>query len=650
MPEPASRRLGVIPGVSRVSGLSHDYSRFLDERTPKALTPVVGAMGRWWPWPVGIAITILTWPIYSIVPSVGLDPSWGIGLHLAATQGMDFGSQIVFTYGPLGFLTLPTLAPGVSGGLALLFTAVLRLTLSVTLLFAARRGYTAILAIPLAYVLCVLTGVDTSESLALLAALWTILVLERRVPDGLASRLPWAFGAFGAVCLLIKVNVGVVAAIVLLIGSVWLPPGHWRSIWRFGAAFLTTFVVLWLATRNDLLDIPRWLRYAWEVAAGYSSGLAVEETNIDRSWEYPAYLSLVAALLVLVFLHSRRWELPRRLALGVVTTILAYALFKHGFVRHDAHSVFSFAALSALPVAFALRRWLRVVGLAVICAGLVMTFRAFGADPVAILDPSARIDLVGDQLGLVIHADDRHRAVDNAGRFMTGQLGIDRAILLDVDGRTVHVTPYETSAVLAYGLRWRPLPVFQSYQAYTSGLDELNERTLAGPTAPQIVLREDTLRIDGHAGPWESPGETFGLLCNYRVAREAGAWQELAHVANRCGASEKISSVEANANETIRVPEAGPGEVVYAEIHPRPSIADRLEGLLYKPAVPVLEFSNGQRASIPQGLAGRPLIMRAPPDAGFPPGFQPFMNVDAFVIDETPPLRVDFYRLRLAHP
>ena len=37
------------------------------------------------------------------------DESWIAALHLAADRGLDFGTDIVFTYGPLGFLTVPRL-------------------------------------------------------------------------------------------------------------------------------------------------------------------------------------------------------------------------------------------------------------------------------------------------------------------------------------------------------------------------------------------------------------------------------------------------------------------------------------------------------------------------------------------------------------
>jgi len=37
-------------------------------------------------------------------PAPGLGPSWQTGINIANTAGMHFGRDIIFTFGPLGFL------------------------------------------------------------------------------------------------------------------------------------------------------------------------------------------------------------------------------------------------------------------------------------------------------------------------------------------------------------------------------------------------------------------------------------------------------------------------------------------------------------------------------------------------------------------
>ncbi len=46
-------------------------------------------------------------------PSFDLDPSWWTGLAWADQLGVQWGSQLIFTYGPLGFITHPVMLEAV---------------------------------------------------------------------------------------------------------------------------------------------------------------------------------------------------------------------------------------------------------------------------------------------------------------------------------------------------------------------------------------------------------------------------------------------------------------------------------------------------------------------------------------------------------
>src|SRR5215469_7324240 len=52
-----------------------------------------------------IALVILTVP--SAPPDLGIDASWCAVLNWAHQHGLQFGQDVVFTYGPLGFLVAP---------------------------------------------------------------------------------------------------------------------------------------------------------------------------------------------------------------------------------------------------------------------------------------------------------------------------------------------------------------------------------------------------------------------------------------------------------------------------------------------------------------------------------------------------------------
>jgi hypothetical protein len=47
-------------------------------------------------------LTLVAMPVYNLHPAG--HPTWQAALHTLATNGSHFGSDAVFTYGPLGFL------------------------------------------------------------------------------------------------------------------------------------------------------------------------------------------------------------------------------------------------------------------------------------------------------------------------------------------------------------------------------------------------------------------------------------------------------------------------------------------------------------------------------------------------------------------
>src|SRR5947199_4760950 len=88
-----------------------------------------------------LAIVVLAWHALPLSPGPGLDESWRAGLHMAAHYGLPFGNQLVFTYGPLGFLDVNELWYGSTGGLAFAYALLLRGALAAALFAAARRNY-----------------------------------------------------------------------------------------------------------------------------------------------------------------------------------------------------------------------------------------------------------------------------------------------------------------------------------------------------------------------------------------------------------------------------------------------------------------------------------------------------------------------------
>jgi hypothetical protein len=88
-----------------------------------------------------LLITILGWSSLSPEPYAGLNPSWLAGLYMGTHNGLTFGRDVVFTYGPLGFLTDPQIWEPHLAELSFAYTVVTRFAFAAAMFHAARTTF-----------------------------------------------------------------------------------------------------------------------------------------------------------------------------------------------------------------------------------------------------------------------------------------------------------------------------------------------------------------------------------------------------------------------------------------------------------------------------------------------------------------------------
>jgi hypothetical protein len=596
-------------------------------------------------------IAALTWPVGGLTPTNGLDPSWRIAMSMAVERGIDFGG-IAFTYGPLGFLEVPINAEAHTLIPALAWIALLQVGLAYLIVVSARRTLGWIPALVLAYVACRLLD-EGREVLPLVAFLWAALVLQWGVPPRLGRVLLPASGVLTGLGVLIKINEGVIALALFGAAAWWSGPRRFRALGEFAGVVIVTVVVAWVALGHSLGGLAGWVAASIEVARGYSAGLPFEDPEL--AWEYPLFIALVGGMGWFVWTSAEAPDRARRVALAAVGAVLAYSLFKHGFVRHDAgHSASTFVALVAVAAAF---RWRpgrgRLVGGGVAlatAAGALAVVGAHGPGPtIDHLDPRPRVEALGDHLRLAASPSRRAREREEARAALRDLHAIPPPIIAAVGDRPVHVGPYETSIVWAYGMEWRPVPVFQDYTVYTAPLDGRNADALRGDDGPERILLHGGPRIDGHSPEGEGPEARLAMLCGFRESASAEGWQVLARTPDRCGFERPLGSVAGADGATVAIPSPPhPDDLVVARLHAPPSFAQRLRTLLYKPReVPEVVLDDGYGFRVPADVASGPLLVRVPPSAGwsvYAPGFA----FSRMRVTYAGPFRVEFAAIRLS--
>jgi hypothetical protein len=146
---------------------------------------------------------------------------------------------------------------------------------------------------------------------------------------------------------------------------------------------------------------------------------------------------------------------------------------------------------------------------------------------------------------------------------------------------------------LSYGMKWDPRPVFQSYAAYTSYLDNLNSRHFLGTNAPEFVLYKP-VSIDYRYPLFDEPLTIRALMCNYEVSGFDGSFMVLRRAENYCGSPMVIEDIESTFGRTIAVPSNYSG-YTFAQIHIQYNLIGVIRNLLYKdpPVFVQLNFADG---------------------------------------------------------
>ena len=318
--------------------------------------------------PAGALLALLTWEVPSFVPRMGFDNSWLIGLHLAAVNGLDYGRDVLFVDGPLGFLAHPLIVSWWTGAASFAFALVAQVVLAAVVVSAASRVYGGVAGVVLAFAVLSLTLLlsDITVYLAFFFAVW---ILERDDPPQAVWLVPLC-AVLGAFEMLVKLNSGVLCVALFLLVAWRVPPWGARAELLFLGSFAVALPLLWLATGQTLSALPRWLRESAHVVLGYTGATA--RGGAGRGTGRALAVLLVAGLAALLVLRLRRLPRSRWIPLMLVVAVYGFAYVKEGFVREDEHVRYFFGAFAVAVLAFAWKGSVARIGAAVLVVGAVV--------------------------------------------------------------------------------------------------------------------------------------------------------------------------------------------------------------------------------------------------------------------------------------
>jgi hypothetical protein len=581
------------------------------------------------------ALVVLTWPIYGITPYPGIDQSWVIALSLAHSDGLAWGREVVFTYGPLGFGAFPkALSAGVLFW-GLLLAGIVQLLLVGTLYAGVRRRYGPLVSAVLTFLVACTVAPGFYDATTAIG--FAVVALALTVPEQRAERAGLALALGGAVlaafALLLKINAGIAVTALILIGLLGMPRPKRNLPVAIGAG-VVALVVFWLLAGQPLAALGDYLRNALDTVSGYVEAMGLDEGGPSSQWHLAVIL--VSALTLTVLAWTSLPGLPdrRRGALAVAVLAVHYFILREIFLRHNLERGAAFAILIVVAMMIPWPRERRALGLA-ISAALALAFLASTSTTVKeIWSPRSHAHDFAHQAHAVVDAStlDRERSF---GKATVEQVdAVPAKVIAALRGRCVNSEPTEVAAIWGYDLEWCPVPAIQSYSAYTPRLDSLDADSYAdAESGPNGVLRLD-FGLDGRLPAWESPEAMLAMLCNFRSLVAEGSWQALARVPRRCGEARPAGSVEGTMGEPIEIPPAPPGTVLLARVHGLEiGGLEKLSELFGRPAERRISINGEPPHRVVPGTLGDGLILDVPKRLDYPSPFNLGQDVKTLTAD-----------------
>ncbi|MET0902494.1 MAG: hypothetical protein ABWZ52_04570 [Acidimicrobiales bacterium] len=560
-----------------------------------------------------------------------VDPSWWIGLGWMRTERIDFGTDTLFTYGPLGLLSEPTWASG-----RLWLTAALVASAAVAAWFGwvvaravrleVNRGWAIASALGVGLLAGWLLQVTELAVLALVIDVYTRLPSTTDAPP--PRRALNALGVVVGLLLLAKVNSGVVAAVALAVLVLAWGTGRQRVVRLATTAGVATaaLVLGWLITGNELRGLAPWGRGSVDLMTAYGSAMVAN--GYSQRWSDRVLLAVAVLVVLVAATQVRRardvgW---RQLAPeAVLVALMSWFALKAGLVRFDrSHVSQTLVQLSVWIVLPSMRlRWRAIPLAALAVAGAALSasmVTGYLSDADTLLtERRVQASEVVDVFHAVVDdgVREQHVSDDKAAlRAFYASQGLADPVVSALAGRRVAADGWDVAALWAFDLDWTPLATLQSYAAPTPWLDDRNaDRVRDANAGPDAILHRAEA-FDHEWVTWSTPATELAITCSFESVATRNLWSALHRAPDLCGEPRRIGQVRADPGEAIEVPDAGPDELVIATFEIEPTLGKQVLDLVGRDPNGAAVVIDGQHRKYVPASANSPHLLIRPDRVG----------------------------------
>ena len=427
-----------------------------------------------------ILFAITTTPILLSLPGYEVDPSWIAIFNWAVGREIGFGKDIVFTYGPLGFMAVPEKQ--------FLIVFIYNLFLSLLLLpfFKVKNIISIIFCLGFILMSAIMGILDSMQYLiSIIMILFAFSAKEDKkyyiyIIYAIFITVPMIYIKFSNIALLLFSMI--LTDIILFKDS--------KKILAT-PIFVAWLILLWMLIGQPIETLPMFFTSSLEIMSGYNDAM------IATYVPFPIQIFIIIIVLIaLTIFHIIKFALKEingninkvLLLLSILAPL--FVAFKYGFTRHDSiHFRVSFYAIILINMFMAItiykeklislmdKKKIKYVGFLLgVCCLVFIIYKPNSKIIKKILTPINKIE--NSTLALTDNMDGQIYQAKQSIAFYKGMF----------DNETIDSYPFYQGALIASELNYKPRPVIQSYSAYTPKLRELNSNHLLKDDAPENIL------------------------------------------------------------------------------------------------------------------------------------------------------------------
>lgn len=440
-----------------------------------------------------------------------LDPSWTVTLNYLKIKGLVWGSDIAFTFGPLGQLCT-RVGWGESKFLFLFFDIFMFVNWFLVFYLSLKKSknlfITLFLVVSVSLIFPVWIGMSNSFILLLFYMFW----LRENIESN--SKISYVFLILISVLMVfIKLNTGLIALPLLYCVLIYNRVYKKISNKIFLILFFTPLILIYCLTILLNVSFFKYVFSALEIVSGYNEIMYLDN-QIENSLNYIKVISCLTliAITISLYLNKTLKNLEKIFILGL-SVLSFYLMYKQAFVRGDVNHIIEFFLYFSLFLFVfsdfhtSVKNYF-ISGLVVINVLIVFYF------------------LNNNQPNTLVFKEKLSKKEYFSGftnfnatsglHIEENYIKLPDSFLSKIGNETVDVYPWNIQMLLENKLNYKPRPVIQSYISYTKKLEELNFNHYNSSNAPQYVIYEFE-SIDNRYPLFDESKLNLALNLNYEV-------------------------------------------------------------------------------------------------------------------------------------